>query len=141
MHSITSALAVVFLSLYLFPIYPLGVDSVAGGFDICVRYLNEGSLYTDQPYCNQGPVIYYIGWFFERLFGYGGLRTGLAYYKLFLYVLLFYLMSQMLRSLGAGDLTPYAFLFLFFIYPLSHEKPAALTSATFYALGFCLQYT
>ncbi len=31
------------------------------GKDICMRAVREGTLYSNQPYCYQGPFVYYIG--------------------------------------------------------------------------------
>jgi hypothetical protein len=48
---------------------PSNFDIGGGGWWICLEYVGEGTLYGGQPYCAQGPVIYYLGYFIGSLTG------------------------------------------------------------------------
>jgi hypothetical protein len=67
--ALTSA-AVVLTTLYLaWTLLPADFVIGGGGWWMCLDYVGAGTLYSGQPYCAQGPVIYYLGYLLRLFFG------------------------------------------------------------------------
>ena len=68
-----------FAFLVLFLVFPFwafhgftkefGLDGTGDPFRLCLRDLEEGRLYTDQPRCGQGPVFFWTLWAVHQLSG------------------------------------------------------------------------
>lgn len=70
---------------------------VGGGWWNCLDYVGEGSLYSGQPYCAQGPVIYYLGFLYQSLLGEGGMLYFFWILIILSHTFTFILLSVMLR--------------------------------------------
>jgi len=120
--------------------HPIWTDVISGGWEVCIEYINEGSLYGGQPYCNQAPLIYYYGVAIKSIMGYRFLWLGFTLTKLFLLVIVFQLINKFTIHLGYGNSFINSVLFLYLIYPHAANKPEVLFSTVFFLLGFYVQY-
>ncbi|MBU0762221.1 MAG: hypothetical protein KKD39_04295 [Candidatus Altiarchaeota archaeon] len=128
------------LGLFLVFRYPLWEDHVAGGWDMCLTYLWEGTLFGGQPFCNQAPIIYYVGYVLNYLIGEYAF-AGMAFLKLAAFVLAFKYLAELTTSLGVKNHFLDLFLFILFLYPYGANKPEVLLSSVFFLKGFLTLYS
>jgi len=117
--------------------YPIWVDDIPAGWENCIRYAGEGSLYRGQPYCNKGPTVYYIGWAVSSVLGMSRLWLGMAYIKIALLAAVFLWTYGLIRK---PDIHLTALLFIVLIYPNAADKPDSLLATALFLSGFRVQF-
>ncbi len=125
------------LAFYVFFDIPIYEDVIAGGWDVCLTYLGEGSLYGGQPFCNQAPLIYHVGFVSKMVFGVQNMWVGSTLLKAMLLISVF-LMTHELSHRKNLFLTSGLFFMVF--YPMAVNKPEMLFSTAFFLAGFILQH-
>lgn len=128
------------LGVFLVWWFPFWVGGVAAGWEVCIGFLGEGVLYGGQAYCNQGFIIYAVGFVGSLLTGLEHLWVWMAAVKVALYVVLFVLLRRSMRELGLNRLWLMTMLFLLFVYPYGSGNPHDLLAATLFFTGFHIQF-
>ncbi len=107
--------------------------------EFCLTYVGQGTLYSDSPYCVQGPTMYILGYFLSLLPLDLDLSTTL--FSLFTVFLIIYL-TYKIKVLETGD---HSFFFIAFsiLFLFIKDFDFATTSLLFFLmLGFYfLEYT
>ncbi|MBD3388203.1 MAG: hypothetical protein GF416_03910 [Candidatus Altiarchaeales archaeon] len=110
-----------------------------GGYWVCVDYIGEGTLYGGQPYCAQGPVIYYIGYAVSNLLGSGHLLYFLSLMTVAANVVIYVLVRDMLSRRGVSHDFLYTLLYLLMVYRFMSFVTSTLATC-FYICGVYLLY-
>ncbi len=113
-------------------------NHILGGWQICLDYLSEGTLYGGQPYCNQAPLIYYLGLSVRMIFGEDGMWIGFLAIKVAALVYILRMILLMSDKLECRDDFLAIALFLMIFLPISSTKPSALLSSAFLLWGLDL---
>lgn len=133
--------------LFFLAIAALHFPNLQGGlfrdrWFVCMDYIAQGTLYEGQPYCEQGPVLFYILYFFYWLLG-NSLYTGLTLFAVFLHTLLFFLLrffifTETRVQLFFSLLLSYTF---FLYYPFLYSLDLLLATFFFFLALYTLFYT
>ena len=115
---------------------PFFEDSIPGGWSMCLDFLDDGTLYGGQPYCNQAPLIYYIGLFFKFFFDVESLWIPFFIFKLCCFGVILQFMNKFIGDVKHPLMMV---LFLLFFVPLSANKPEMLASTAFFMGGAYMQ--
>ncbi|MFH0862526.1 MAG: hypothetical protein V1875_05790 [Candidatus Altiarchaeota archaeon] len=124
-----------FILALLWAYWPESFGVGGGGWWVCLDYVGQGTLYGGQPYCAQGPVIYYAGFVFDRLIGWVNPDMPLIAIGLLSNLAVFITLRKILLREGIYHPTLYPLLYVPMVYRFMGDVPSML-SAAFFALGF-----
>jgi hypothetical protein len=112
-----------------------------GGSWMCIDYVAEGTLYGGQPYCTQGPVIYYVFYLFSIVFG-GSTQAMLAIswaVILGFHALNYLIVRRILIHHRAYHPEATAFLYILMVFRFMNDLNSNL-AAGFFLPGFYVLY-
>lgn len=108
-----------------------------------MNYLEQGTLYGMQPYCEQGPVIYGVGFFLKALFGLAQVELLARILFIIISFLTFLLLFTLVKKETGEEWTFSVFILYlaFLFYPMQGILEMAL--AVFFLLCgyYCLFHT
>jgi hypothetical protein len=133
------ALYVIVLLVLLWYLWPSTFGIGGGGWWVCLDYVSKGTLYGGQPYCAQGPVIYYVGYAFDEAFGWIHTDLPLAILSIASNAIIFIITKKILRREGLYHPYLYPLLYALMVYRFMSDVTSMLSSA-FFIVGFWLFY-
>ncbi len=109
------------------------------GQEFCLAYLQQGTLYTENPYCVQGPITYVVAYLIRFVFSDDNFALGLLLFSLLsLSIVAFFLYK--IKYAYTKD-TSFFFLLFLFLFVTLKEFDFATTVALFFLIpGFLLFY-
>ncbi|MFH0861559.1 MAG: hypothetical protein V1875_00880 [Candidatus Altiarchaeota archaeon] len=136
---LASAAYVVLILSLAWMLYPESFNVGGGGFWMCLDYIREGTLYGGQPYCAQGPVIYYLGYAVDSAFGPLSGAATLPVISLLAHIVIYTTLLQALRRHGLHYPLQYPLLYILLVFRYFGEVSSSLATA-FFMVGFWLFY-
>ncbi len=106
------ALVIAFAILGLPSSFNLG----GGAWEVCLDYVGKGTLYGGQPFCNQGPVIYFLLFFLFKLFSQISEWLPLAILAFASHAVIYISIRKMVKEDGLYEPRLYAILYYFIVY-------------------------
>ena len=114
--------------------------NIGGGGDWnCIDYVREGTLYGGQPYCSQGPVIYYLFYGLEAVFGSSHPLALLWLMILSTNAIVYILLGRILKETGVYHPELYSLMYLLTVYRVMNDPPSVLANCLF-IIGFYALY-
>ena len=107
----------------------------AAGWYECISFIEHGTLYGNQPYCGQGPVIFYYGFIITKIFGYDMLSVFMLVGTLASDVVVLYLIYLILKSKKLLDYATLGIAFMFLLHNSVNHAESAFSMAFFF-MGF-----
>lgn len=117
--------------------YPSFQEPFIQNRELCLGYLEQGKLYSGDPYCFQGPVMYIVAEIFTKLFPHYGLYV-LYFFSIFLTSLFLYLINN--KETGGIAGTFLCFISIFLFAKLIWYDFATVVVIIFLMSGFYLLY-
>ncbi|MBU0762046.1 MAG: hypothetical protein KKD39_03390, partial [Candidatus Altiarchaeota archaeon] len=112
---------------------------LTGGFWMCLDYIKEGTLYLNQPYCSQAPVIYYIGYLLRLFLGVYYAHYALWVVSIFSLLIVYVIGLKLMVWSGLTHNRLYTLFFLLLIYPF-YPNTTITVATCFFLLGFYLLF-
>ncbi|MBU0763146.1 MAG: glycosyltransferase family 39 protein, partial [Candidatus Altiarchaeota archaeon] len=118
----------------------IDVTTGGGGFWMCLDYLELGTLYSNQPYCAQGPTIYYVGYALFKLFGEDNLLYCMWFLVLSTNAVIYFLAMKMLKKDNADHIVIFSILYLITVFRFIFDVTSTFATALMLSGFYCLVY-
>ncbi len=106
---------------------------------MCLDYLEAGTLYGGQPYCAQTPIIYYLMFVLQRIFGDVFMLYIVWALIIFAHIVNYHILGKILKRLGIFHNSMFLVLYVFIVYRFLSFITSTIAT-TFLVAGFYLLY-
>lgn len=129
------------IPLFLAITYQFNIDDPlpAGGYYMCLEYLGEGTLYSGQPFCNQGPLVFYLGYLPYIILGQDIILPWLWIISVICAAVIHIICARIVDAKSSANKFVFSLLYLILVYRFISATASMISTAAM-ILGFYAMY-